>query len=85
MINNDTKVFFEELIEQSPELSKSEKELKKLFDEFKKKFGQVVPTSMLPDGISDIQLSEAIKRCLDEGENKIFEFLGVTIRDDVLY
>lgn len=84
-MNNESKAFFDKLIEKTKETPSTNNELRTLFTAFKEKFGESVPTEMLPVGITDEKLAEAIKKCLDAGENKIFEILNVTLREDVLY
>lgn len=48
-------------------------------------FGEPVPTEMLPSRITDEQIKQAMRECIDTGKNNLLDILGVTIDYKVLY
>jgi hypothetical protein len=53
--------------------------------QFVKTFGHGVPTEMIPTRINQKEIINAMKQCLEEGEDRILEILGVEVNHDVLY
>lgn len=48
-------------------------------------FGKNVPTECLPSRITDTQIKQAMRECIETGQDNLLDILGVTIDDKVLY
>lgn len=44
-----------------------------------------VPTEVLPSRITDEQIKQAMRECIETGKDTLLDILGVTIDDTVLY
>lgn len=60
-------------------------EYSKLRELYFDKFGDIIPTEMLPPSISDEDIKEAIRKCLETGNSNIFEILNVNVDFKNLY
>lgn len=82
-INQKVSSFMDDFLETSaPILDDEYFEMEECYS---KMFGHHVPRAMLPDGITTIQIKEALNSCLERKEDVLFELLGVEILDEVLY
>lgn len=66
----------------APEIDQESFELER---RYQRAFGHAVPREMLPPGILQNQIKQAVETCLVTGTDCFFEVLGVTIDSDVLY
>lgn len=66
----------------APEIDQEAFELER---RYQRAFGHAVPREMLPSGISQEQIKQAVEACLMTGTDRFFEVLGVSIDPDVLY
>ena len=48
-------------------------------------FGKNVPTECLPSRITDDQIKQAMKECIETGQDSLLDILGVSIDDTVIY
>jgi hypothetical protein len=48
-------------------------------------FGYNVPRSLLPDAMSDKEIISAMKVCIENKKDTLFELLGVELNDEYLY
>lgn len=65
--------------------SEIDKDYYKIEEMYIKRFGHGVPRAMLPDAISLDEIKRAMKTCLESGEDKLMELLGVEINNEYLY
>lgn len=56
-----------------------------LLSEYRKMFGKNVPTECLPSRITEEQIKQAIKECIETGQDSLLDILGVSIDDTVIY
>lgn len=66
----------------APEVDQESFELER---RYQRAFGHAVPREMLPPGISQEQIRQAVETCLATGTDRFFEVLGVAIDPDALY
>lgn len=52
---------------------------------YKAIFGHTVPRAMLPDSISMDSIKTAMKTCIENKKDTLFELLGVELNDEYLY
>lgn len=62
-----------------------DKEYHELQKRYREMFGEPVPTEMLPSRITDEQIKQAMRECIDTGKNNLLDILGVIIDYKVLY
>lgn len=62
-----------------------DKEYLDLLSKYRKMFGKNVPTECLPSRITDVQIKQAMKECIETGQDRLLDILGVTIDDKVFY
>ena len=62
-----------------------DKEYLDLLSKYRKMFGKNVPTECLPSRITDVQIKQAMKECIETGQDNLLDILGITIDDKVLY
>ena len=62
-----------------------DKEYLDLLSKYRKMFGKNVPTECLPSRITDVQIKQAMKECIETGQDSLLNILGVSIDDTVLY
>ena len=62
-----------------------DKEYLDLLSKYRKMFGKNVPTECLPSRITDDQIKQAMRECIETGQDNLLDILGVTIDDKVLY
>lgn len=60
-------------------------EITQLLKMYYEKFEKVVPTEMLPTSISEIELINAINKCIETNNDNIFEILNIKINYSNLY
>lgn len=60
-------------------------EYDKTQEEYFSMFGHNVPRSLLPDAISDEEIISAMKTCIENKKDTLFELLGVELNDEYLY
>lgn len=48
-------------------------------------FGYNVPRALLPDAIGDEEIISAMKSCIENKKDTLFELLGVELNDEYLY
>ncbi len=56
-----------------------------LEEQYIKKFGHGIPRAMFPDGISLDDIKKEMQRCLETGEDKLMDNLGVEINNKYMY
>ena len=54
-------------------------------EQYKALFGHTVPRAMLPDRISMDSIKFAMKTCIENKKDTLFELLGVELNDEYLY
>ena len=62
-----------------------ETEYDKIQEEYFSMFGYNVPRSLLPDAMSDKEIISAMKVCIENKKDTLFELLGVELNDEYLY
>lgn len=62
-----------------------DKEYYELHNKYREMFGKGVPTECLPSRITDTQVKQAMRECIETGQDNLLDILGVTIDDKVLY
>ena len=60
-------------------------EYDKIQEEYFKLFGHNVPRSLLPDSMSDDTIISAMKTCINNKKDTLFELLGVELSDEYQY
>lgn len=76
------KKYIKELCNKNTEIDKEYYELHKKYREM---FGESVPTEVLPSRITEEQIKQAMKQCIDTSKNNLLDILNVTFDDKVLY
>lgn len=54
-------------------------------EQYEKMFGHIVPRAMLPDSISMDNIKSAMKTCIENQKDTLFELLGVELNNEYLY
>lgn len=62
-----------------------DKEYLDLLSKYRKMFGKNIPTECLPSRITDDQIKQAMKECIETGQDSLLDILGVSIDDTVIY
>lgn len=62
-----------------------DKEYLELLNKYREMFGKGVPTECLPTRITDTQIKQAMRECIETGQDNLLDILGVTIDDKVIY
>ena len=62
-----------------------DKEYLDLLSKYREMFGKNVPTECLPSRITDTQIKQAMRECIETGQDNLLDILGVTIDDKVFY
>ena len=62
-----------------------DKEYYELHNKYREMFGKGVPTECLPSRITEEQIKQAMRECVETGQDNLLDILGVTIDDKVLY
>lgn len=62
-----------------------EPEYDKIQEEYFSMFGYNVPRSLLPDAMSDKEIISAMKVCIENKKDTLFELLGVELNEEYLY
>lgn len=62
-----------------------DKEYLELLNKYREMFGKTVPTECLPSRITDVQIKQAMRECIETGQDNLLDILGVTIDDKVIY
>lgn len=62
-----------------------DKEYLDLLSKYRKMFGKNVPTECLPSRITEEQIKQAMRKCIETGQDRLLDILNVTIDDTVLY
>lgn len=65
--------------------SEVDREYLKLLNKYREMFGKNVPTECLPSRITDDQIKQALKECIETGQDSLLDILGVSIDDTVIY
>lgn len=60
-------------------------EYDKVQDEFFSMFGYNVPRSLMPDSTNDEEIIVAMKTCIADKKDTLFQLLGVEVKDEYLY
>lgn len=60
-------------------------EYDKVQEEYFSMFGHNVPRSLLPDTMDDEKIISAMKTCIENKKDILFELLGVDINNEYLY
>ena len=64
---------------------KIDEEYYNIEEQYIKTFGHSIPRAMLPDGISLDDIKKEMQRCLETGEDKLMDNLGVEINNEYMY
>ena len=62
-----------------------DKEYLDLLSKYRKMFGKNVSTECLPSRITEEQIKQAMHECIEIGQDRLLDILGVTIDDKVFY
>ena len=62
-----------------------DKEYLDLLSKYREMFGKNVPTECLPSRITEEQIKQAMRECIETGEDNLLDILGVSIDDTVIY
>lgn len=62
-----------------------DKEYLDLLSKYREMFGKGVPTECLPSRITDTQIKQAMRECIETGQDNLLDILGVTIDNTVIY
>lgn len=62
-----------------------DKEYLELLNKYREMFGKTVPTECLPSRITDVQIKQAMRECIETDHDNLLDILGVTIDDKVIY
>lgn len=60
-------------------------EYQKIEKQYEEIFGHSVPREMVPSGISEKQLMDTLKECINSKSDNLFDRLGIKINYDNLY
>ena len=82
-MQNKVKSFMKYLINKKS--TGVDKEYLDLLSKYRKMFGKGVPTECLPSRITDTQIKQAMRECIETGQDNLLDILGVTIDDKVIY
>lgn len=82
-MRNKVKVYMKYLINKKH--SEVDREYLKLLNKYREMFGKNVPTECLPSRITDDQIKQAMKECIETGQDSLLDILGVSIDDTVIY
>lgn len=82
-MRNKVKSFMKYLINKKS--TDIDKEYYELHEKYREIFGESVPTEILPSRITDEQIKQAMKQCIDTGKNNLLDILDVTFDNKVLY
>lgn len=82
-MRNKVKSFMKYLINKKS--TEVDKEYLDLLSKYRKMFGKNVPTECLPSRITDDQIKQAMKECIETGQDSLLDILGVSIDDTVIY
>lgn len=82
-MRNKVKSFIKYLINKKS--TEVDKEYLELLNKYREMFRKNVPTECLPSRITDVQIKQAMKECIETGQDNLLDILDVTIDDTVLY
>lgn len=82
-MRDKVKVYMKYLINKKH--SEVDREYLKLLNKYREMFGKNVPTECLPSRITDDQIKQAMKECIETGQDSLLDILGVSIDDTVIY
>lgn len=82
-MRNKVKSFMKYLINKKS--TDVDKEYLDLLSKYRKMFGKNVPTECLPSRITEEQIKQAMRECIETGEDNLLDILGVSIDDTVIY
>lgn len=82
-MRNKVKSFMKYLINKKS--TDVDKEYLDLLSKYRKMFGKNVPTECLPSRITDVQIKQAMRECIETGQDNLLDILGVTIDDKVIH
>lgn len=82
-MRNKVKSFMKYLINKKS--TEVDKEYLDLLSKYREMFGKNVPTECLPSRITDTQIKQAMRECIETGQDNLLDILGITIDDKVLY
>lgn len=82
-MRNKVKSFMKYLINKKS--TDVDKEYLDLLSKYRKMFWKTVPTECLPSRITDVQIKQAMRECIETGQDSLLNILGVSIDDTVLY
>ena len=81
-MRNKVKSFMKYLINKKS--TDVDKEYLDLLSKYRKMFGKTVPTECLPSRITEEQIKQAMRECIETGQDRLLDILDVTIDDTVL-
>ena len=82
-MRNKVKSFMKYLINKKS--ADVDKEYLDLLSKYREMFGKNVPTECLPSRITEEQIKQAMRECIETGQDSLLNILGVSIDDTVLY
>lgn len=82
-MRNKVKSFMKYLINKKN--TDIDKEYYELHNKYREMFGKGVPTEFLPSRITDTQIKQAMRECVETGQDNLLDILEVTIDYKVLY
>ena len=84
MENNDLESMIKGFIANEPE-PEIDKEYFELEDKFKAMFGHGIPREQFPISITEEKIKEAMRKCIELKEDKLYELLDIKFINGVLY
>lgn len=82
-MRNKVKSFMKYLINKKS--TEVDKEYLDLLSKYRKMFGKNVPTECLTSRITEEQIKQAMRECIETGQDRLLDILGVTIEGKVIY
>lgn len=82
-MRNKVKSFMKSLINKKS--TDVDKEYLNLLSKYREMFGKNVPTECLPSRVTEEQIKQAMRKCIETGQDRLLDILDVTIDDKVLY
>ncbi len=84
MDNDNLQASIKDFIANAPEVE-IDNEYFELEDKFKALFGHRIPREQLPTSITKDMIKDAMKKCIETNEDKLYELLNVKFIDGAIY
>ena len=83
MMNNNSKWSLEDLFDDNNNTEKNEEQV--LLEQYINKFGHGLPMELIPDTISNTEIFQKVKVCLESNQDTLLEMLGIEINETDIY